>query len=108
MPLYQKEVSNDRREMIRAYASMATDRLRLILSELHDKLHENIHLETETEVGRSSNSLLMNNVNVAINAVMYVLNRRGELSEVERREYLMSLPKTSYRMVLNPFRGNNL
>ena len=108
MPTISNSNDVDKREMIRSYSVFPTERLRLILDDLMDKLQENIHLENESEVGRSSSSLLINNINIAISSIMYILNRRGDLSTEERKQYLESLPKTSVRLVLNPFRGTNL
>ena len=108
MPTYVKEINIDRREIIRSLGAFSNEELREMLAEQKEKLQANIHLETETEVGRQSTSLILQNITVHIDAIMYVLNRRMALTDDEKRDWLSARPHTHIRMILNPFRGNNL
>lgn len=108
MPTLSKQLNIDRREIIRALACFSTDRLLEMKSEFQDKVEQNLHLESESEVGRSSSSVLLADPIITLDCIFYVLNRRGRLSEEEQRDWLASRPRTQMRLILNPFRGNNL
>lgn len=92
----------ERREILRALCAFTVDEMIELKDELKDKVQGNIHLDSETEVGRGSSSIMLQNPTIALDCVMYALNRLGRLTEEEREIYRMLKPKTHVRLLLNP------
>ena len=99
------EVNIDRREIIRALGAYSDDELLELKQEFKDKCAGNIHLAQESEVGRSSTGLLLTNPIITLDCIMQVLNQRGKLTGVERRNWRLSRPRTHYKLVMNPLRN---
>lgn len=103
MAIYQdpgKSIS--RREIMRSLGAFSVDELIEMKEDLKDKVSGNIHLESESELGRSSSSILLQNPTESLDCVMFLLNKLGRLTTEERMIWKSSRPKTSVRLLLNP------
>ena len=103
MPTLSRDINIDRREIIRVLGAFTSDELQEMRQDFKDKISGNTHLESESEVGRSSSNVLLQNPTVTLDSIMYVLNRRGQLTKEELTDWISARPKTRVRFIMNPF-----
>ena len=101
-----REVSIDRREILRALGCFSVDELLEMKDEYKQRVSSNIHLENEAEVGRSSSSMLLQNPTITLDLIYHLLYKIGRLSPEEVTMWKASRPKTSVRFLMNPYSHN--
>ena len=92
-------LTNEEREMIRSLRNVSTPALKVKRRDFENKVLENIHTDSSAEVGRSSNTSLLQDPARMLDIICSILKDRGELDAETDANRRMSTKSNSMRIL---------